>query len=140
MDLSTLDTVAACNKGAEVELLHPVSRAPLGVFVTVLGSDSDTFKELLRSRVDERIRREALARKRGRELETPTVAQREAESIETLCACTTGWRTGDEPTLTLHGEALPFSIPNAKRVYTDLLWVRKQVDEAVADLENFMPG
>ena len=61
LDLSTLDTTAACDKGAEFELTHPITSAPLNIFITVLGKDSTAFKEHLRESINEDLRRASMA-------------------------------------------------------------------------------
>ena len=133
IDLATLDTTAACNKGAEIELKHPVTNAPLGVFITVLGRDSDTFKDYIRHSINDQIRKEAIAKKRGRDMEVQTLEMREADTIELLTVCTVGWKN-----VVMGGNELPFNVANAKRVYSDRPWIRQQVNEAIGDLENFM--
>ena len=62
-DLADLDTVKACNAGAEIELKHPVTLAPVGIFVTVLGKDSDAFRGFMREVVDANLRQKAIGKK-----------------------------------------------------------------------------
>jgi hypothetical protein len=139
VDLSTLDTTTACNSGAQIELRHPATNVPLGIFIGVLGRDSDVFKEYIRTSINSQLRKEAMAKKRGRDVDVATMEQREVESIELLVTCTTGWNSGDDnPTITMEGEALPFNISNAKRVYTKMSWIRDQVNQGIGDLENFL--
>lgn len=148
LDLDSLDTGAACDKGAEIELKHPTTNAPLGIFVTILGKDSQAFREHVKQDVNERIRREALATKRGKDIAPPTAEEAEDKATELLVVCTLGWRQrvdvaeGEtekfKPTITYKGEELAFNVPNAKTIYSNLLWFRRQVDEAIGDLENFI--
>lgn len=143
LDLASLDTSAACDKGAEIELRHPTTNEPLGLFVTVLGKDSQIFRDHVKQDVNARIRREALANKRGKDLPPPTAEEAEDKATELLVVCTLGWRQrveGDKfkETITFAGEELAFTVANAKRVYESLLWFRRQVDEAIGDLENFI--
>jgi len=138
MDLGTLDTVGACNGGAEIELLHPVTQKPLGVFITVLGKDSDVFREHLRETIDDDIRRAAMAKKRGKQEEIMTVAKSDERGLELLVLCTQSWRTGDEAVISFKGENLTCTVANVKKLYEGLPWIRKQVDEAIGDLENFL--
>lgn len=133
LDLATLDTVAACDKGAEIELRHPVTTAPLGVFISIVGRDSSVFKEYIRNRVNDKLRRDALDKKRGRDEVVPTMEESEAESIELVTLCTTGWRN-----VTYKGTELAFNVANALMLYAEMPWIRRQVDEAIGDLENFM--
>lgn len=137
-DLASIDTVAACNKGVEIELKHPVTNEPIGIFWSILGSDSDVFREYMRELANARIRKEAMARKRGRDSEVDTVEMAEERTIELLTVCSVGWRSAEKPTITFKGEELEFNVPNAKKVLVGLPWVRKQIDEGIGDLENFM--
>lgn len=134
-DIAQLDTVAACDKGAELELLHPSTSEPLGIFIKVLGKDSTMFREHVRDEVNDRIRREQMARKRGKDIEPTSVQAAEAKAIELLVLCTLGWRG-----MVLSGSELDFNVSNARKVYTDFPWIRKQVDEGIANLELFMPS
>lgn len=135
IDLRSLDTGAACDKGFEFELVHPVSKEPVGSYVTVVGKDSKAFREHVRRASNDRLRRQAQQQRRGKDVEIPTVEQIETEAIELLVSCTTGWRE-----IELDGEELKYSEANARKLYTELPWVRSQVDEAIGDLENFMKG
>jgi hypothetical protein len=137
LDLADFDTVAASEAGAELQLINPVTKEPLDVFITLLGKDSETYRDYLRQNTNSRIRREAAAARKGVDANVVTAEEIEDKAIELLVVCSTGWRTGDKPTLTLKGETLPFTANNALRVYTEQLWVRRQVDSFVADLENF---
>lgn len=138
LDLANLDTGVASDNGAEIELLHPTTNAPLDIFISILGKDSQAFREYVKSETNANIRREAMAKRRGREAPSPTAEDIDEKAVELLVLCSTGWRSGDEKTLTYKGENLPFTVANAKRIYTEQLWIRRQVDEAIGDLENFM--
>jgi len=133
MDLSALDMTKFCNNPVRVELKHPITNAPLGIFISVLGKDSDTFREHLRTTVNEKSRKAAMAARRGKEVEPETLEQAEAQGVDLLIVCTVGWEN-----VTFEGEDLEFNVPNARRVYSKLRWIRGQVDNAVDDLELFM--
>lgn len=137
-DIGSLDTVAACNAGAEIELRHPVTAAPLGVYINILGRDSEAFREHTRQSINERIRRDAVALKRGKDTEVRTLEQSRDENIDLLVVCTMGWRTGDKKVMIVKGEELPFNVPNAKRIYGTVPWIYEQINEAIGDLANFM--
>ncbi len=146
LDLATLDTEVASDKGARIEILHPVAGS-VGVFITLLGKHSQVFRDIVRDRINRKVREKANADRRGKAAELPTAEANEAEAIELLVACTLGWDTevrdskGEiieaKPTLFFGGEELAFSVPNAFKVYKTI-WVREGVDEAIGDLENFM--
>jgi hypothetical protein len=136
IDLASLSTKDACEKGYELELKHPVTNDPLGVFISVVGSEADAFQGFIRRKGNERLRRDFENKRKGRE-EAPTIERAEKDAIALLAACTTGWRTGDKPTVTHGGKALEFSEANVKFLYAER-WIRDQVDEAIGDLGNFM--
>lgn len=144
-DLGSIDTIQACNKAAEIEILHPVTRAPTGVLISVLGKDSDVYRSLVRGFADEKLRQQAVGRG-----DIATLEKMEKQNNDALAAVTTGWRTverndkgeivNEKPRITLSGEELEFSQANALRVYQRIIPVREQVAEAVNNLENFMPS
>src|SRR5438067_10488572 len=113
IDLASLDTSAACDKGFEMELEHPVTKAKLGAFITVLGKDSAAFREHVRRSSNDRLRRQFQLQRKGRDNEPPTIELIENEAIELLVACTKDWRD-----IELDGAALPFSDENARKLYT----------------------
>ena len=134
VDLASLDLTAAAEKGFDLELLHPVTKEPLGTFISIVGKDSATFRNHVRKTGNERLRKQAANQRRGAEVEVPTIEKIEADAVELLAVCTTGWRN-----LNFRGVELPFSTVNAKVIYTELPWIREQVDQAIGDVENFMP-
>jgi hypothetical protein len=134
-DLSTLDTIEACNKPAEIEIKHPVTGVPTGFFVSVVGKDSTTYRTIIRSLAEESLRKQAMGK-----APTESLDKLEAKNIDALVAATVGWRTGDEPVAVLNGDKLEFSAANARKVYSAILPVREQVAEGLNDLGNFMPA
>lgn len=133
IDVADFDTVAASDKGYRLELKHPTKGTPLGIFINVLGKDSSIFREHLREAGNERLRRDAIAERKGKAGETPTIEQAERSALEALALCTTGWEN-----MVYKGEELPFTTANALKLYEEQLWIRKQVDDAFGDLENFI--
>lgn len=148
IDLDTLDTVAASDAGATIELTHPVTKEPIGINIKVLGKHSETFRELVRDRSNKRIKMESFASRRGKPTLPRTAEQVEAEALNMLVACTTGWESGKldkegklldaKPVIKMGGQEYPFTPANALTIYTKFLWMREQVDEGIGDLENFI--
>jgi hypothetical protein len=132
-DLISLNTTKACNAGAEVEIRHPVTNVPIGMQVRVLGRDSDTFKEHTRDTLNARLRREAMAAKRGKDADLRTVETIEQENMDLLVACTVDWSN-----VAIDGKELPFEEANVRRVYKEYPWIYDQVNEAIGTLENFL--
>lgn len=148
-DFASLDTVAASNAGAEISIPHPVlTGKKSGLFVTILGKDSDTFREHQRDRADADIKRRSILAKTGEEEPLPTAQQVFDNATNLLVICSTGWRqevyddkgevVDNKPTITFEGKELEFSVKNAKLVFSRLLWVRRKVDEQIDNLENFI--
>lgn len=133
VDLASLDTIKACNDGAEIELRHPITNEPLGAFIKVLGKDSDTFREFQRHNFNEYLRNEALAKARGKRAVSKSADDLDDDMMTMLVGCTVGWRDVE-----YNGEPLVFSAANVRKLYTERPWIRDQVNEAVGDLGNFM--
>jgi hypothetical protein len=153
VDLGSLDTVTASNEGVDIEIFDPTNTSKsLNMFIKMLGKDSDVFRNYIRENVNDKIKREAKLASKGMDIQPPTAEQAEANALELLIICSKGWYrvTGYEDkaktkpvvsdTWLFKGEELKFSVANVKRVYETLPWLRKQVDVAIGDLENFIPG
>lgn len=143
MDLSTLDTVAGSEAGFELELCRPDTQEPVGVYITVLGRDSERFRK---TQAEHNRRRMAKMQKSGTLRVNLTSEELERETIELLVACTVSWRTEDErgerdtskPVIRIKGEELDCTPENAARLYRQWPWVKEQVDQAVVDRANFL--
>lgn len=132
LDLSALDTKKGAEEGFRIELRHPKTNEPLvGWWIHVLGSDSDTYQNQLRE--FQRLRADVF--KRNMRV-TYTPEERENEGLELLAAATRGW----SDKLMLDGAPLQFSQDAAKKLYARFPWIKEQVDAAVADRANFLPG
>jgi hypothetical protein len=143
LDFDSLDTAQACEKPYEFELVHPQSKAPLGVFVSVVGPESSAFKNKIRAQINSDRRKEFEAQRNPRKAAGPaTIEQDEAQSVDLIADLVKGWRTvldgKSEPVIYWKGESLPFNADNAKRWLTHFPWVRDQVNEAAGDLGNFL--
>lgn len=133
IDLTSLNTTKACNDGADVEIRHPVTNVPLGMTIRVLGRDSDTFKEHTRDLLNTRLRREAMATKRGKDADLRTVEVIEKENVDLLVVCTLGWKN-----VSYNGQELAFDETNVRKVYKEFPWIYDQVNEAIGTLELFL--
>jgi hypothetical protein len=132
IDLLSLDTAEACDRGAEIELLHPTTKKPLGQFVSIVGKDSKVFRDNVAAFGKRRADHAALHR--GRQSEATTVEKDDAQNTELLVNCTTGFRN-----INLGGTELPFNRENCAKLYS-IIFIRDQINLAIGDLENFMPG
>lgn len=135
LDLSDLDTTKACDKGYKLELKHPITKIGLGQFITVVGRDSTAFQEAFNTARNKKLREEFNNSRRGVDQEPRSVESDENENIELLVASTLSFEN-----ITFEGNKLTFSQGNARLLYSKLKFVRRQVDEAIAELGNFMKG
>lgn len=147
-DLGALDTIAACDKPRELELIHPTTKKAMGIFISLLGKDSTVFRNYLDETRDEENRRNAEARRHGNPVPVKTQQESRDNEVEALTVVTTGWRSvskgdkgeviSEEPILVLGGEKLSFNVANCKRVYAAYPTIKDQVDSFVGNLQNFM--
>jgi hypothetical protein len=133
MDLASLEPKA----GATITLRHPVTGEPVTdesdgkpVTIDIVGIDSPQFQARRRSIANKRLTTS------GNRRAKLTAEDIEDEGIATLAACVTGWSAN----LEFDGKPLDFSRSNARLLLTRLVWVREQLDEAMADRANFLPA
>lgn len=126
-DLALLDSKSACEDGAEMELLHPRTKQPLGAFITLRGKDSPSLRAYISRQQNDRLEKI----RRGKAI---NVEQQEKDNINLLAQATTGWRGMVED-----GEELPFSVSEAARVYAEFPWIEEQADAFIGDRANFLP-
>lgn len=137
-DLEELNTTSHGEAGAEFELLHPVTKLPLGIFIGVLGKHSQTFMDIVKDRSDKRLATQAAATRMGIDINPDSSDTILTRAIELLVACSTSWRTGDKAAIKIDGEELPFNVANATKVYNKLVWMREQVDNAIGNHALFI--
>jgi len=141
-DFAALDLTAAADTPVEIEIKHPVSGDGLGVFVSVVGAESATFQTYLRAQANAARRKAFEASRKGKQDEPTTVEQDEDDIIRAVAACMTGWRTVvdgiSQPAIVWDGRSLEFSEHNACLWLKQFRWVRGQINEATADMGNFI--
>ena len=125
-DLAKLDTAKVAEEGAELRVAHPTTGEDLGITITLIGTDSKTFRDISKSRAT------ASLKKKTREID---LDQNESEAVDLLAKCTKGW-TG----ISENGKEVVFSFDNAVQLYTKYLWLREQIDRFMADRSNFLPS
>lgn len=125
-DLATLDTSKVAEEGAVLRVKHPVTGEHIGFEITLIGTDSKTFRDISKSRAT------ASLKKKSREID---LDQNESDSVELLAKCTKGWTGASES-----GKEIPFDFDNAVYFYKKYLWLREQVDQFMADRSNFLPS
>lgn len=139
---ATNDIAAIKPIDREVEILHPKTREPLGIAVTMVSLDDDRMTKLRRRIQDERIRLEA----RGKQFKSEDI---ENNTSALLFGASTGWRwynpTGNEGDKdydaskmpSFNGEVPQFNPRNFDAVITALPWFKSQLMEAASETESF---
>ena len=125
LSLDDLNLVAASENSYEFEYLRSDGKST-GVFISVLGSQAPKVQEWIRKNLNRRRAQEALAAKRGKEIER-TVEDDEEFSIEAAAIRICGWKGINEP----------FTLEAARILCTNNPEVRDQVFEASNNLGNF---
>lgn len=127
-----------------VEIVHPATKEPLGVRVSLVHINDDSLKKLKRSFQDERYRLEA----RGKQFKAENV---ENNLNELTFAAMKGWewynptgKKGDkgfkESASALYKGAVPeFSKKNVFEIFEELPWFRDQIGQEMGDDEAFFP-
>jgi len=147
--LASLSTAKPAEAGAEISILHPVNDQPLGVLITVYGSDSKVCREIQRRQTNHRL--ELQAKQRNKKKPVTSAEQLEAEGLDLLVGCTKSWRTlifdengketGSRPQIEItDGEWLDCTPENARRAYEELPWMKEQIDGDIGDRSNFLPS
>lgn len=143
-DFDSLDLAVAAETPFEFELTHPESKEGLGVFVSVIGSESETFQAYIRREANAARLKAFQRQRKGGEDKPTTIEEEEAAIIEALATCVKGWRTvidGESKPVIKWGDAeLPFSHDNVVKWLTRFKFVRAQVNEATGELGNFIKG
>lgn len=125
-----MDISIAKNNALDVAEINILSEAgePTDVRIQVYSPDSEQYRKAAN-----RVRNNTM--KFIRKNNGTTAERIEADMVEILANVTVGWSG-----LTENGQPWPFSIENARRLYTDFPFIREQVDEFVGDRKNFING
>jgi hypothetical protein len=132
--LALFDTVSACNQAAKIELRHPVTREGVGMFIYVVGRDSDVLRQRNNDINDANRTRAFMFAKQGKPIEPRTREEEEEEQLTTLALCTTGY----EGVLNKDGTERKFSHRDACELYRDHPVIRDQIDNAIMQYANFI--
>ncbi len=126
-DIASLNLEQDANSEAPIEILHPVTKAKLGITIYVMGAESTAYRNIIRRQQNRRLK--LLSKNRRIEL---TLEETEEEALDLLVAVTKRWDG-----LVWDGKAIECSEENIRMVYQERPWLRQQVDEGVNDPANF---
>lgn len=112
---------------AELEILHPVTFRPTGIKIQLYSAESEQWRKAFN-----RVLKENGKYEKMRDGVPPEKNERDRVSL--LVAVTAGWSG-----VTENGVELPFNEANARRIYEHrkLSFIRRQIDEFIANVENF---
>jgi hypothetical protein len=135
MDFSTLDSKAAAEEGAVIELQDWRKDGPLldddgkPYWIEVLGMDSEKLRKVSKSITGKRI----TDIRRGKGAEYDAEAE-DAERARLYAAATKSWYIP-----TFDGQALECNEKNARRLYSDprFPWLVEQIDREIANRQRF---
>lgn len=152
INLANLDLAEAGEVIFDLEILHPKTDEPTGMFVQIVGMHSEAVRDIVRRNTNEILKRDFEAQRKGGS-KPPTMEESDRRGADVLAAGTVGWFTKEISTKP--GEAdkivqglpfgetrLQFSRSEAVKLYTNpgYEWLRKQVDKGIGDAGNFLPG
>ncbi len=127
-DLDNFDSRKGAEEGFELQLTDPKTGMPAEEYITVLGADSDAFQ----TEYAAQMRRHAQRIQKSRKA-ILTFEEQRANGIALLAAATVSWRG---PKL----GKVPFSKDAAAELYAQYPEIHEQVDRAIGDRANFLPG
>lgn len=126
IDLSSLNATEYADKGAKMQVVHPVTGEPIeGMSITLLGKDSTVYNQ----RIAAAKRKAAKAKKYG-------IEDAEDDALSNRIACTVAWEG-----MVFNGEPLECIPDNVRKIYADdgFRWLVDQVDAFQRDRSNFFP-
>jgi len=101
---------------------HPQTGADTDITIEVYGADTVAYKKAV-----------GTISKRNRKRKDISIEEIESAGLELLSSVTAGWKNIEEK-----GKKVPFNVENAKRIYREIPWLRKQVDSFIGDEQNFL--
>jgi len=129
-----LNDIGVVKDTTDVELTHPKTGETLTngdgspMVITVHGPYSKHYKAVAHAQTNKRLMK---AQRMGGKMNL-TAEEIEAATLEQLVKCTAGWK------ITLDKEPEKFSEDKAREVYTNMPWVRDQVEAVFGDTRAFL--
>lgn len=150
MDLAKLNAIEATKDVVfDMEILHPVTEEPTGLFIQLVSTYTDQVRQVSRAQTNDILKRNFEAQRAGKNAKVPTIEDGDRRGAALLSAATVGWYERKESTIGQEAEkidGLPFG-PNrlifskaeAEKLYSSpgYDWLAKQVDKTLGELGNF---
>jgi hypothetical protein len=136
LDLKDLNLSVVTARVITVEIEHPENGETITdadgkpFYVEVVGEDSPDVRKIDRKHADKRAEK----MRKGNIDAALRQDALESDRVERLTVATRGWYLPP-----MNGESLPFTVPNARRVYGDdgFAWITEQVEKAMRDRTRF---
>lgn len=136
-NFDAVDYETACDTPFEFELKHPETGDGMNVFLSVVGTESATFKNYVRREGDKARRRNLERELKNEKPDILPMKEEEEMTAAALAACVTAWRTGDEPVIVWGDRRLECNHANATEWLTRFAFARSQVNAEASKIANF---
>lgn len=143
LDLLQLDVRSQAAKPTRIDLVHPVTKKPLGIYWKTIGRDADEFQRWVFQRADERTEEHAALKRRNRHAPVDQFSAQSLldDQIEELVFMSRGYGDHDQDDVLHEGEApMPYSKENAEYFLRKYPWMLEQVAAGVGNRALFMPA
>jgi hypothetical protein len=149
-DIAELGTIDNAEVPVTFEVQHPKTKVGAGVFITLVGRDSDAYRALNRKMLNKRF-----GEMRKSKTLNMTAEQNEEENIRLLAATIRGWasavhvKKGDKWARTEETKPVFYApqkgemdcnLDNVKWVLANIPEIREQVEDFLQDRTNFLQG
>lgn len=140
-DFASVNLSKLTDEAQELELVHPATDKPLGVFLMVRGNDSETFKAAARKEANAERRRAFEAKRKAKDTAVRLVEDDNEAGVRLTATLIAGWRSVHE------GQSVPFirhgdrEIEFSERAAIEWLeqfdWAIRQISDFAGDIRNF---
>lgn len=97
IDVESFDAGSESNKGYEFELIGTDGMTGTGVYLTVVGKNSDAVSDWTSEIVDKLWEDEAMAQRRGKHVKKRSYKYVKAQNVQGAVQRVTGWRNVKQP-------------------------------------------
>jgi hypothetical protein len=119
----------------EVEIKHPITGEALKndddtpMTITLHATHSKEYKSVMHEQTNRRLKAASATGKVD-----ITSEELEENTLEVLAKATKSWN------LTFGGEKPELTVDEAKKLYTEVFWIKDQLDEGISNSMGFMMG
>lgn len=136
LDFAEIDTKTLSDTGVDMVVTKVGTREPLlakngkPVAITLLGPDSDVYREQSRVQVKKRLSRTTDVKS----LSEIDLVEADQDALNLIVACTVGWKN----VFNTEGKAVEFSKEAIRELYEKYPVVREQADAFIVDRMRFI--